>query len=98
MVRIKCSEKTRQEYIDKTGHEPPDGVEVVTPEEAETADAVVCMRTNATTKRYFEDDVYTHCHYCKEEIYHRPTVPVKPIKVCLDCAVKRLRQEAGLEE
>lgn len=57
-------------------------IEVVPPEKAEEATVVVCGPTS-----YFWDDVKTTCAACGREIVHRPTVPKKPPKVCMACAM-----------
>lgn len=62
-------------------------VEVVSPEAAEQADAVICAL--AVGPRYFRDDVETTCHDCRRGIIHRPHAPKRPIKLCMDCVIAR---------
>jgi hypothetical protein len=65
---------------------PP--IKVVSQEEAEQSDMVICCPIGSP--RYFDDDVETTCAECGTGIFHRPHVPKRPKKVCLDCAVKLL--------
>jgi acetyl-CoA carboxylase beta subunit len=64
----------------------PKNIQVVSQEEAEKADVVICMRVDQTTKHRFDDNVFTKCAQCKADIYHRPHAPVAPMKVCVRCA------------
>ena len=50
---------------------------------AETVDMVLCIADEGPT--YFPDDVHTTCADCGTLIRHRPHVPRRPKKVCLDC-------------
>jgi hypothetical protein len=59
---------------------------VVSAEQAEPADLVACVTDE--TPSYFADDVHTVCADCGVPIRHRPHVPRRPRKVCLDCARK----------
>jgi len=61
---------------------PP--IKVVSEEEAEEAELVVCCTIGMT--RYFDNDVETVCAQCGTGIFHRPHAPRKPKKVCLNCA------------
>ena len=65
-------------------------VKVVSDAEAETADAVVCLRVGASTSP-FTDNVETDCAWCGHRIFHRPYVPKRPPKVCFECAVERAK-------
>lgn len=60
----------------------------VKPEEIEAVDAVVCGYAEAN---HFADNIRTTCHDCERAIVHRPYVPKKPVKLCLDCALDRTR-------
>lgn len=60
-------------------------VSIVSDEEAEQADAVACMRKGAFSP--FTDNLEAQCSACGETVIHRPHVPMKPPKICLECAV-----------
>lgn len=70
---------------------PEPRVTVVSEEDAEAADFVVCC--TADMPRRFHDDVETTCHDCRAGIFHRPSAPKKPHKICFHCALERA--EAG---
>lgn len=57
-------------------------VEVVTEAAAERATVVVCGPIS-----YFADDVHSHCSSCGTAIVHRPSVPLLPPKICVECAL-----------
>lgn len=59
-------------------------VTIVSDEEAEKVDYVVCMP--ADTLSPFRDNVRANCWACGKPIIHRPHVPKKPPKICVDCA------------
>jgi hypothetical protein len=63
------------------------GVKIVSDEEAEGAGAVLCLRIGDYTP--FIDNVETNCAFCGTAIFHRPSAPVKPPKVCMPCVVDR---------
>ena len=44
-------------------------------------------------RTYFTDDVYTRCAICEAAIFHRPHVPKKPKKVCINCALEAAKKE-----
>ena len=72
------------------------GIQVVSEEEAEEADVVVCNTADMWTP--FRDNVQTDCAECGTPIYHRPHAPRKPRKICLNCAAalsERERAEGG---
>lgn len=71
-------------------------IQIVSDAEAEEATLVVCMPIGGP--RYFDDDVETVCSECGTGIFHRPHVPKKPRKVCIDCALKLSEQEQAGEE
>ncbi len=62
-----------------------------TDEELEAADLVVCNPT--TEPRFFTDDISTTCADCGTAIYHRPSMPKRPKKVCISCAVRRSKDK-----
>jgi len=73
---------------------PPE-VEVVSKDEAERADYVVCARTeDLPPGGYFPDDVHTVCVACNTAIQHRPYMPKAPRKICLQCALKVAKPNA----
>jgi hypothetical protein len=59
-------------------------IKVVDDETAEKADYVLCMPDGQA--EYFTDDVHTLCFFCLRPIHHRPHVPKRPKKICIDCA------------
>ena len=60
---------------------------VVSDAEAETASMVICMRVADLPVGYFKDDVITDCALgCGFQIRHRPHMPKRPLKVCMQCA------------
>jgi hypothetical protein len=73
-------------------HQEPK-IQIVSDEEAEEADVVVCC--TADMPSYFDDNVYTTCAECGVEIYHRPYMPKKPRKVCIECAIKMSDESKG---
>lgn len=68
-------------------------IKVVSSEEAEQADFVVCMREGEGDDRAFIDNVHGVCAECNHAIYFRPYSPKKPPHICLQCALARV--EAG---
>jgi hypothetical protein len=71
----------------------PGTVEVVSAEQAEEADLVVCMRLGSPSP--FTDNELGVCHDCQHPIIFRPYVPKKPIKVCLECMGDRVKAGAA---
>lgn len=63
-------------------------IHVVTAEEAEAVDAVVCLRKE-DDPGYFRDNLTGICNDCGAEVVFRPTAPKAPIRVCLKCATER---------
>ena len=62
---------------------------------AEAVDAAVCMPDEGWS--YFPDDVHTACGECGTPIRHRPSVPSRPKKVCLDCGTRPTAAAEGGE-
>jgi len=58
-------------------------VKVVSQEEAEKCDYVVCMPADSPSP--FTDNLRGHCSVCNQPIIFRPHVPKKPPKVCIHC-------------
>ena len=65
-------------------------VKTVSAEQAETADAVVCLR-KVDDPGYFRDNLTGSCNDCGAEVVFRPTAPKTPIRICVPCAVERGR-------
>jgi len=65
-------------------------IEVVSDEEAEEADFIVCGSPGPTP---WLDNVETTCGDCGSAVIHRPHAPKRPRKVCVACAL--LRMEGG---
>lgn len=63
-------------------------VHVVTADEAETADAVVCLRKE-DDPGVFDDNLTGLCNDCGSEVVYRPSAPKTPIRICLKCAMER---------
>lgn len=70
-------------------------VTVVTNEKAEDADCVVCAYAGEEREQFKADNIYTNCADCAKAITHRPHTPKKPVKVCMPCAVIRMKMEGG---
>lgn len=64
-------------------------IKIVSPAEAETVDAVVCMPV-AETKLVMKNSHRTNCAWCGVEIWVAPSSPSKPMKICLFCAAEKL--------
>jgi hypothetical protein len=68
-------------------------ITVTTGDEAESADYYVCGRA-ATTKQLFDDDLYDFCCKCGEKVRYRPHGPTVPKKICMECVMPELDEEA----
>ena len=73
-------------YLEHGRPLPP--VRIVSPDDAEKADAVICNRLGEPSP--FADNVLATCADCTTPIYHRPTAPKRPPKLCMRCGVRRL--------
>ena len=62
-------------------------IKIVDQDEAEEADMVVCLRLGAPSP--FTDNLVSPCADCGHPVIHRPHVPSRPPKVCLECATMR---------
>ena len=71
------------------------GIEVVSPEEAEKASFVVCVFAGQESKKFKADNVYTDCAECGSPITHRPHAPKTPPKICIRCAIEKIREEVA---
>jgi hypothetical protein len=65
-------------------------VKVVSEEEAEKVDYVVCMPVGPSP---FDNNLEADCYCCGRRIMHRPHVPKRPPKICIYCA--KMFAEAG---
>lgn len=60
-------------------------ISIVSDEEAEEAEFVVCLRA-AEDPKAFTDNEHGACAHCGEGIIYRPYMPKRPPKICLQCA------------
>jgi len=72
----------------------PDGgtlpIEIVSEEEAEKAEAVVCNTTDIPSMLPQSRLAYGNCAWCGKAIYwSRITAPKKPPKVCIHCMIAK---------
>jgi len=58
-------------------------MEIVTPEEAEKAAFVVCVRKGEPTP--FTDNLEGSCVWCGTDVIFRPHAPKKPPRICTPC-------------
>jgi hypothetical protein len=66
-------------------------VKVVSDEEAEKLDYVVCVPEGPSP---FTDNLIGNCCKCGVRVMYRWHAPRKPPKICLDCLNKQLIEEA----
>ena len=64
--------------------------EVISDEDAETVDYVVCMPDGPSE---FNDNFKGNCCKCGTRIMYRWYQPRKPAKICLECAGKLAQRE-----
>lgn len=69
-------------------------MKVATVEELEKVDLVVCMRVAEGNPFRFDDNKFGRCADCGHAIFWRPYNPLKPLYVCVHCAIDRV----GLDE
>lgn len=70
-------------------------IHVVSQEEAEKSDFVVC---SLMSEPHHGAAVPDHCFRCNAEIWFTPTSsPLKPKRVCFDCIVKLGKEQAGVQ-
>ncbi len=67
--------------------------DVISAADAEHVQMVVCGYPPAA---FPDEDLLTWCHDCACTIVHRPHAPRTPIKVCVRCAVNRLKDLEAL--
>ena len=68
-------------------------IPVVSDEEAEACDCVVCATADTPTP--WADNVHTTCTMCTAPIIHRPHAPQRPIKICIPCMIALSEAEQG---
>jgi hypothetical protein len=61
---------------------------VVSPEEAEKCEYLICVRT--TVPAYFPDDLIGECCSCQQPVRYRPTSPKAPPRICMECALEQM--------
>jgi hypothetical protein len=61
-------------------------VTIVSDDQAETADYVVCV--SWSTPSIFSNDQRATCCACGVAVRHRPYIPKKPAKLCMECCLK----------
>ena len=61
-------------------------IKIISKVDCEKAEFVVCCLL--PDLKYFKGNIETECIFCGRGIYHRPYLPKKPPKICLDCAVE----------
>jgi hypothetical protein len=61
-------------------------VTVVSEEEAETCDVLICMR-KTDDPGTFKDNVEDSCSKCSHAVVMRPYAPKKPKRICMVCAL-----------
>lgn len=66
-------------------------ITVVSDEEAEEVDAVVCLRAGSPSP--FTDNETGVCSQCGHAIFFRPYMPKKPRKICVQCLDRLERAE-----
>jgi hypothetical protein len=71
-------------------------VTVVSNDEAETAQLVVCMPKGTSSP--FTDNLEGECSACGCEIIFRPHVPSRPPKVCLGCATAQIEADQAVKQ
>jgi hypothetical protein len=65
----------------------PKNIKVVSDEEAEKVDYVVCMPVGPSS---FDDNLTAFCCKCGIKVMHRWHAPRKPKRICLDCVMKEI--------
>lgn len=62
-------------------------IPIVSNEEAEKCDLVVCVRKTSPVARVFDDNEEGPCCKCGETVVWRPYMPKKPPRICMECAL-----------
>lgn len=63
-----------------------DKIKVVSDEEADAADFLVCIPADAPSP--FADNLKGYCSHCGVQVQYRWHAPRKPKPICVACAVK----------
>jgi hypothetical protein len=71
----------------------PEELTIVSPEEASTADAVVCIRYTAEAGLMLPDNVLDRCSECQRRVQLRPYVSKLPKRICVECLPDVLQRE-----
>lgn len=66
-------------------------IEVVSDEDAEKVDYVICMPADTPTP--FDDNLTGFCCMCGIKVIYRWHIPRKPALVCIECALKGLAEK-----
>lgn len=61
-------------------------IDIVTQDEAELADFVVCVRIGTPTP--FKDNLEGECCKCRHRVILRPHAPKIPKRICMECALE----------
>lgn len=65
---------------------------VPTPEDADHANIVVCMRVSILPIPYVQAEI-EHCSKCNERIWVSLTSPKSPPRVCFQCAEQLIKED-----
>lgn len=71
---------------------------IVSDEEAEKAEFVVCILAGQEEEIFKKDNISTKCADCGVDIVHRPSAPKTPPKICMECAVLRMKYAQAEED
>ena len=84
-----CSQHSAKEWQEAVRNQGVP-VKVVSEEEAEGCDYVVCMPAGRSP---FKDNQHGSCSKCGRAIMFRPHVPKKPPKICYACMIVQVAQD-----
>lgn len=75
------------------------GIKVGNKEQSEAVDYVVCGKASSLPlEQRDKGSVEVECHVCKTLVILSPSSPVKPPKLCHECAVNRLKDKSAGEQ
>lgn len=63
------------------------GIEATVVPDSVAEECAVAMCAPWDGPRYFSDDVKATCVGCGRAVRHRPYMPKKPMKLCMECAI-----------
>src|SRR5579863_1983014 len=69
--------------------------DVVSPEQAEDSDMVICPYAGEIREHRKAYTVFTECAKCRSPIGYRNDAPSKPPKLCRNCAFRMVREHRG---